>query len=166
MKMRWNISTIAGALCLLLSVSTFGQSQPPAVIDQLGPDTSLKYLTKVSKIPPSVVEVMKTVIHLDKLEMADKGGEWNATDFIVNPELPGRRLIWAVETQKHFVVHYEQGGFTPKTHFPVVSPPHENGKRKLEWAAVSLNAAKADDLKKFLAMAKDKKLIGDKSLSN
>lgn len=164
MKIKLNISAIVAALSFLSITSTFGQSKPPAVIDQLGPDTSLKYLTKVSEIPKSVVEVMTNTMHMGQLKMADKDGEWNVTDAVTNPNLPFRRLIWAVETQKHFVVHYELGGIGYSTHFLVISPPDENGKRKLEWAAVSFN--KADDLNKFLAMAKSKKLDADKSLSH
>jgi hypothetical protein len=157
-------NTIAATLGLLIGISAFGQSPPPAVIDQLGPDKSLKYVTKVSEIPKSVIEVMKTATRSNKLEMADKGGGWNPTDVIVNPELPRRRLIWAVETQKHFVVHYEQGGIGRSTLFLVVSPENDAGKRNLEWAVFSLREAK--NLKEFLLMAKSGRLIPSDSLVN
>ena len=156
-------NAIAGALCLFLSANAFGQSQPPAVINQLHADSSLTYLTKVSEIPASVIEVMKTAMRTDKLKMADKGGKWNVTDAPIDPDLPSQRLIWAVESQKHFVVHYELSGIGYSTHFLVISPPGDDGKRKLEWAAVSFNK-KSDNLKKFLALAKSKKLDADESL--
>jgi hypothetical protein len=164
MKIKQTIFSITSALSLLLSTNTFGQSKPPAVIDQLGPDSSLKYLTKVSEIPEAVIEVMKTAMHSDKLKMADKNGKWNVTDVVTDPDLPFRRLIWAVETQKHFVVHYELGGLGYSTHFLVISPPDTNGKRKLEWAAVCFE--KKNDLKEFLTVAKSGKLIADDSLTH
>jgi hypothetical protein len=150
-------NVIATVLGLLVCISAFGQSSPPAVIDQLHPDPSLIYLTKVSDIPDSVIEVMKTATGYDKLKMADKGGKWNMSDAVLDPDLPFRRLIWAVEAQKHFVVGYS-------THFLVISPPGDDGKRKLEWAAVSFK--KADNLKKFLTMAKSGKLDADESLTH
>ena len=157
------LSTIA-ALSLLLTTNVFAQSQPPVVIDQLGPDTSLKYLTKISQIPKSVIEVMTNAMHMGQLRMADKGGKWNDTDVVLEPDLPFRRLIWAVETQKHFVIHYELGGIGYSTHFLVISPPDTNGKRKLEWAAVYLGPEKQNNLKDFVAAAKDRKLDADESL--
>jgi len=156
---------IAAALGLLIAVNVLGQSPPPAVIDQLGPDKSLNYVTKFSDIPKSVIDVMKTATRSSKLEMADKGGKWNATDAVLEPNLPFRRLIWAVETQKHFVVHYELSGVGYSTHFLVISPPGDDGKRKLEWAAVSFNK-NANNLKKFLALAKSKKLDADDYLGH
>jgi hypothetical protein len=157
-------NVIATVLSLLISFSAFGQSSPPAVIDQLHPDPSLTYVTKVSDIPDSVIEVMKTATGYDKLKMANKGGKWNMSDAVLDPDLPFRRLIWAVEAQKHFVVHYEHGGIGYSTHFLVISPPGDDGKRKLEWAAVSFK--KADNLKKFLTMAKSGKLDADESLTH
>jgi hypothetical protein len=163
MKNRCCVTAIIGMFCLL-SASTFGQGQPPAVIDQLGPDESLKYLTKVSEIPKSVVEVMTNTMHMGQLKMADKGGKWNVTDVITDPDLPFHRLIWAVETQKYFVIHYERGGIGHSTRFLVISPPDADGKRKLEWAAVDLGAKAHKNLKEFLSAAKSGKLKADGSL--
>jgi len=73
-------NVIATILGVLVCISSFGQSSPPVVIDQLHPDSSLTYLTKVSDIPDSVIEVMKTATGYDKLKMADKGGKWNMSD--------------------------------------------------------------------------------------
>jgi hypothetical protein len=157
---------IPASLCFLFTAHAFAQSPPPAVIDKLGPDTSLKYLTKVSEIPASVIEVMTSTMHMGQLKIADKGGKWNDSDVVTDTDLPFRRLIWAVETQKHFVVHYEKGGIGYSTHFLVISPPDADGKRKLEWAAVSLKAKTHSNLKEFLATAKSGKLDDSESLSH
>ncbi|HJW37592.1 MAG TPA: hypothetical protein VJ420_03110 [Candidatus Udaeobacter sp.] len=42
--------------------------------------------------------------------VAEPGQKWNATDAIVDPTLPGKRLIWAAVGGEYYVVHYERGG--------------------------------------------------------
>ncbi len=42
--------------------------------------------------------------------MAEPGQNWQATDVISGPPLPGRRLIWAATVGDYSVVHYETGG--------------------------------------------------------
>jgi hypothetical protein len=61
-------------------------------------------------------------------------------------------LIWAVEAQKHFVIHYEHGGRGVSYQFLIISSADQDGKRKLEGAAVSFQ--KCDNLERFLVMAK------------
>ena len=46
----------------------------------------------------------------DKKKLAEPDGKWNATDSIINPSLPGKRLIWAAIGGDYYVVHYERGG--------------------------------------------------------
>src|SRR5262245_1471345 len=46
----------------------------------------------------------------DNAKMADPGQKWNATDAIIDPSLPGKRLIWAAFGGEYYVVHFERGG--------------------------------------------------------
>ena len=43
-------------------------------------------------------------------ELAAPGASWNATDAIVDPSLPGRRMIVALCSATICVLHYERGG--------------------------------------------------------
>jgi hypothetical protein len=42
--------------------------------------------------------------------LASPGGAWNATDSIIDPSLPGRRLIFAACDATICLLHYERGG--------------------------------------------------------
>jgi hypothetical protein len=42
--------------------------------------------------------------------LAAPGGAWNSTDSIVDPSLPGRRLIFAACSATICLLHYERGG--------------------------------------------------------
>jgi hypothetical protein len=42
--------------------------------------------------------------------LAEPGQKWNATDAIIDPTLPGKRLIWAAVGGDYYVIHYERGG--------------------------------------------------------
>ena len=91
--------------------------------------------------------------------MADNGGNWERYDVVYDDTLPFRRLIWAVEVQQHYVLHFEQGGMAYSTHFLVISPADSKGRRTLEWAAISFKQAR--DLEGFLDSAKAGKLRFD-----
>lgn len=45
-----------------------------------------------------------------RLTMVDAGRQFEATDYISDPSLPNRRLIFAGVTSKKVFLHYEQGG--------------------------------------------------------
>jgi|SRR5215831_17161887 len=59
-----------------------------------------------SDLPPAIV----TLCTGDDGKLAEPGEKWNATDSIIDPTLPGKRLIWAAVGGEYYVVHYERGG--------------------------------------------------------
>src|SRR5437762_496056 len=46
----------------------------------------------------------------DDGRLAEPGQNWQATDVITDPTLPGKRLICAAVGDVYYVVHYERGG--------------------------------------------------------
>jgi len=44
------------------------------------------------------------------------GQKWNATDAIIDPTLPGKRLIWAAGGD-FYVVHYQRSGIAHTFNF-------------------------------------------------
>ena len=73
-------------------------------------------------------------------KLAEPGQKWNATDAIIDPTLPGKRLIWAAVGGDYYVVHYERGGIAHTFHVLVATLANNDAKPKWSgapWAARS-----------------------------
>ena len=68
---------------------------------------------------------------------AEPGGKWNATDSIIDPSLPGKRLIWAAIGGDYYVVHYERGGIAHTFHVLVARFTKNDPDAKLVWQALA-----------------------------
>jgi hypothetical protein len=68
--------------------------------------------------------------------LAEPGQKWNATDAIIDPTLPGRRLIWAAVGDDYYVVHYERGGIAHTYHILVAKLAKNDAKPKVVWRAI------------------------------
>ena len=69
-------------------------------------------------------------------KLAEPGQNWNATDSIIDPTLPGKRLIWAAVGGDYYVVHYERGGIAHTYHILIAKIANDKGKPKLIWRAI------------------------------
>src|SRR5436190_13538911 len=85
-----------------------------------------------SDLPPSVVAACAG----DKNKLAEPGQKWNATDAIIDPTLPGKRLIWAAISGDYYVVHYERGGIAHTFHVLVAKLAKADAKPKTLWRAM------------------------------
>ena len=72
--------------------------------------------------------------------LAAPGAAWNATDSVVDPSLPGRRLHFAGCNATTCVLHYERGGIA-HIHL-VVALVRQNGVWKATWMAYGQPAMK------------------------
>jgi hypothetical protein len=68
-------------------------------------------LTSVGALPDGVKRELADLFGTKQLELADPGAPFQATDVVVHPRLPWRRLVSAGCGADHCVVHYERGGF-------------------------------------------------------
>jgi hypothetical protein len=82
-----------------------------------------------SDLPPAIVALCGS-------KVADPGQKWNATDAIIDPTLPGRRLIWAAVGGEYYVVHYERGGIAHTYHILVAKLAKADSKPKEVWSAM------------------------------
>lgn len=82
----------------------------------------------ISDLPPSIVTLCGS-------QLADPGEKWNATDAIIDPTLPGKRLIWAAVSGEYYVVHYERGGIAHTFHILVAKLAKNDAKPKVVWSA-------------------------------
>jgi len=69
-------------------------------------------------------------------KLAEPGQNWNATDVITDPTLPGKRLIWATIGGEYYVVHYERGGIAHSFHILVAKVTKNDSKPTMVWRAV------------------------------
>jgi hypothetical protein len=65
----------------------------------------------VAALPASVRAALNDLFGGKALDMADPGQPFQATDVMVMPRLPARRLVAAGCSPDHCVVYYERGGF-------------------------------------------------------
>jgi hypothetical protein len=72
----------------------------------------------------------------DNGRLAEPGQKWNATDAIIDPTLPGKRLIWAAVGGEYYVVHYERGGIAHTFHVLVAKLTQNDAKPKVVLRAV------------------------------
>jgi len=68
--------------------------------------------------------------------VADPGQNWNPTCVIMDPTVPGKRLIWAAIGGEYYVVHYERGGIAHTFHALVARLTKNDAKPKVVWTAV------------------------------
>jgi hypothetical protein len=70
---------------------------------------SFSIIKEVGNLPPPV---LRAFIEQggSRPVMADAGKRFQATDFVLDPSLPSKRLIFAGVSHERCFVHYEQGG--------------------------------------------------------
>ena len=85
-----------------------------------------------SDLPPAIVALCTG----NSGRFADPGQKWNATDVIMDPTLPGKRLIWAAVGGEYYVVHYERGGIAHTFHMLVAKLANGEAKPKVVWSAI------------------------------
>jgi hypothetical protein len=74
-------------------------------------DGRFQIVTSVRGLPLGVRDELRTLFGSATLDIAEPGAAFQATDVIVTPNLPNRRLIAAgCSADFHCLVHYERGG--------------------------------------------------------
>jgi len=67
-------------------------------------------VTSIRGLPLGVREELQTLFGSQSLDIAEPGADFQATDAIVDPGLPIRRLVAAGCSNDHCLVYYERGG--------------------------------------------------------
>lgn len=104
---------------LALVVTAVACSQPPAspespaaVRARVGSER-FQIVGAVRGLPLGVRDELQKLFGSFALDIADPGAEFQASDSIVDPSLPSRRLVAAGCSMDYCLVHYEIGGATP-----------------------------------------------------
>ena len=125
---------------LTACIVTMGAQTPvPAALSDavrahLRGDT-LAPIAHVAELPKLVQEALRANFSSPKLEMADPGQPFQATDVIMDASLPIRRMIAAGCSNDHCLIHYEQGGIAHFYRVLLVSVSRTSA--KVEWNGMS-----------------------------
>ena len=129
------------ALAIVLACRPGAQGQPPDA--SLATDALRTHLrserfsplTTVAALPAGLREALSELFNSKTIDMADPGAPFQATDVMVTPRLPPRRLTAAGCSADHCLVYYERGGFA-HVHFAVLFKVSPAGTR-LEFGGLA-----------------------------
>jgi hypothetical protein len=79
-------------------------------------DEGLGIVTSIRGLPLGVRNGLQALFGSQTLDIAEPGAEFQATDVIVNPTLPARRLVAAGCSTAYCLVYYERGGIAHTWH--------------------------------------------------
>lgn len=78
-------------------------------------------VTSVRGLPLGVRDALQKLFESPTLDIADPGAEFQASDHVVDPALPRRRLRMAGCSVDHCLVYYERAGFAPTWHAVLIA---------------------------------------------
>ena len=115
MAARW----LAPSLALSLTVVSAAGGQPATPSATVIADALRTHLrgerfsplTTVAALPAGLRQALSQLFNAPTLDMADPGAPFQATDVMITPRLPARRLVAAGCSADHCLVYYERGGF-------------------------------------------------------
>lgn len=73
-------------------------------------------VTSVRGLPLGVREELPTLFRSNFLDLAEPRASFRATDVVVDPRLPARRLVMAACSIDHCLIYYERGGIAHTWH--------------------------------------------------
>jgi hypothetical protein len=119
-------------------------------------------LTRVAALPAGVRTELNNLFGGKTLELADPGAPFQATDVMVTPRLPHRRLTAAGCSPDHCLIYYERGGFV-HVHYVVVLKVSSDGTRFEFGGTAPRGLADLDAVKNLVATGN---VLGQKQTSN
>ena len=107
---------LVSAACVSLWLAALAGHQaasataPSAALRAHLKDERFGIVTSIRGLPLGVREALQELFGGSSLDIAEPGAEFQATDVVVNPRLPSRRLVAAACSTDHCLVYYERGG--------------------------------------------------------
>jgi hypothetical protein len=152
MKSRAFESAVCAVAIAALAAPSRAQNStlhpPAALVQSLG---KLRDIDSLDELPSPIrrgVFALPGATQSSGWALAAPGAAWNATDAIVDPSLPGRRMIFAGCVATVCVLHYERGGIAHI--FLVMALERRGDGWKVVWLAYGHPAAKNMDALKAL----------------
>jgi hypothetical protein len=116
---RTQLFGVAGVSLWLVVVAGNQTTSPTALSGTLRAhlkDERFQIVTSIRGLPLGVREELQSLFGSSSLDIAEPGAEFQATDVVVNPRLPRRRLVAAGCSTDHCLVYYERGGIAHTWH--------------------------------------------------
>ena len=127
--------------------------QAPAANPLPGPlrshlnDDRFEVVTSVRGLPLGVREGLQTLFRSAVLDIAEPDAKFRATDIVLEPNLPTRRLVLAACSIEHCVVYYERGGIAHSWHVALFH--WTPSATRFEWGGIAPGGLKTiDDVRK------------------
>jgi hypothetical protein len=92
-------------------------------------------LSSVAALPDAVKHELADLFGTKGLQLADPGAPFQATDVVLDPKLPWRRLVSAGCAADHCIVHYERGGFAHA--YQVVVLARQGDRARFVWGGAA-----------------------------
>ncbi len=119
----------------------------PVALRNYVKDGRFGVVTSIRGLPLGVRHELQTLFGSQTLDIAEPGAEFQATNAIVNPKLPIRRLVAAGCTIEYCLVYYERGGFAHTWHVVLFHWTPEA--TRFEWGGAAPGGLKTiDDVRK------------------
>jgi hypothetical protein len=108
------------AVSVWSTVAAASQTAPPTALSGTLRDQvkagRFQIVTSIRGLPLGVRGALQTLFGSQTLDIAEPKAEFRATDVIVKPGLPVRRLVAAGCTMEYCLVYYERGGIAHTWH--------------------------------------------------
>jgi hypothetical protein len=122
-------------------------------------DERFGLVTSIRGLPLGVREALQTLFGSSSLDIAEPGAEFQATDAVVDPKLPIRRLIAAGCSSDHCLVYYERGGLAHTWHVTLFH--WTPSATRFEWGGLApANLATIADVRKAVVSGEVKSPAG------
>jgi hypothetical protein len=105
----WSVAAVAG------SQTPAPTALPPALRAHVERER-FGLVSSIRGLPLGVRDALQTLFGRGTLDIAEPGAPFQATDVIVDPTLPHRRLVAAGCSTDHCLVYYERGGIAHVWH--------------------------------------------------
>lgn len=105
---------LAMGVSLLAAISAGSQATPPAMLSVAlrahVQSDRFQVVTSIRGLPLGVRDGLQTLFGGSALDIAEPGAPFQATNVVVRPAVPIRRLVAAGCSADHCLVYYERGG--------------------------------------------------------
>ncbi len=148
--MRHTRLLCATAVSLWSAVVIGSQAAPgalPGTLRSYVKDGRFGIVTSVRGLPLGVRNELQRLFGSQSLDIAEPGAQFQATNVIVNPKLPIRRMVAAGCTIEYCLVYYERGGVAHTWHVALFHWTPEA--TRFEWGGAAPGGLKTfDDVRK------------------
>jgi hypothetical protein len=114
-------------------------------------DGQFKVVSTTEGMPANVKQAFSEITRESPFAMANPGQKYQVTDFVVDRNLPFRRLVFAGVKDDKWFVHYERGG-RGHCYYVLVLAVDPHGDAHFVWGGSGPNGAKnLEQLRKMVA---------------